>query len=132
MTDLMQLEKLVEMIKVATGPDDALDREVAAALLGVSCPSDEGGNSGGYNLTPRRIKFTSSLNACDTLRERLFPGSEWGVDVSMDKAAAFVSRKEPNAKGDRVVFFRPGKTAPLALLLAIVTAALDKEENHDP
>jgi hypothetical protein len=58
--------ELIERLEKATGADDKLNRDIASAC-GITWSSDEDGNFGGYNIAPRRINFTGSIDAALTL-----------------------------------------------------------------
>jgi hypothetical protein len=53
---------LIERLEKATGPDSNLDREIATAC-GIAWSSDEEGQFGGYDIMPRRVRFTASIDA---------------------------------------------------------------------
>lgn len=72
MTDL---DDLIARLEAATEGSDELDREIATAC-GIAWSPDEDGNFGGYNILPRRCKFSRSLDAALTLVPE---GWEWFI-----------------------------------------------------
>lgn len=66
MTDTAQLERIVERLQRAAGPDRDIDAAICKAC-NIPWSSDEEGNFGGYGIMPRRVKFTSSIDAARTL-----------------------------------------------------------------
>ena len=75
----MTLAALIAKLEAAPEGSDALDREIAT-VCGIEWSPDEDGQFGGYNILPRRCRFTSSLDAALTLVPegwRVFELCEW-------------------------------------------------------
>lgn len=72
-------------------PSDALDRAIAAACK-IRWSSDEDGQFGGYNLLPRRVWFTRSLDAAVTLVPEKWTAWELRSHAARTRYSADLSR----------------------------------------
>lgn len=130
MTDLLAL---ADRVKNLTGPSDAIDREIANAL-GVKWSTDDDGNFGGYNITPRHIRFTASLDAAMTLvpenwrvmRIEDMLLDRWDVDLIE------VHSKRSLPEGGSIFLHEEAKghTGPLALTAACLRARASTDKGE--
>ena len=62
----MTMSELIDVLEKAAEGSEPLDRELAT-LCNAAWSPDEDGQFGGYNILPRRCRFTRSLDAALTL-----------------------------------------------------------------
>lgn len=99
----MNEQDLIERLSNSTGPDRALDAEIAK-VCGVQWSSDEDGNFGGYGIMPRRVRFTESLDSA----------------LSIDPQVAYARLMEALAyAASYFVNFRDSTNAPILRMLPI-------------
>lgn len=126
MTDLSQL---LEKVRTATGPDRAIDRDIAEHIVGTRFRSTKRGREwledshGGVETWVRQATpYTTSLDAIVALIERELPGWWWKAtktgraDMELVGSMPFVS-VGVNAK-----------TPALALCAAFLSALISKEK----
>lgn len=77
----MTLLELADRVEKLSAADRLVDAEIAHEC-GIKWSSDEDGNFGGYMIMPRRVHFTSSLDAAMTL----VPKEMW-AEGSLDSPA---------------------------------------------
>lgn len=107
-----QLDGLIEQVKAATGPDDKLDYAVDEWLW-----RSGGKHHGEMDTLP---PFTASIDAALALVERLLPG--WNYTFNRGHCEL----RHPKHRAKDVQAF--GKTTPLAILAALLSALKDASE----
>lgn len=132
---------LIERVRNATGPDRELDRAIQKALdIGpTSFTQDE------FNHWP--LRFTASVDAALALVERVLPGWRYGVSCHSIRDGLYEdgphAGRPKHADGFRAHVterspLRPmpniadAKTAPIAILVCLLTALLAQEQSKTP
>lgn len=103
--DDTRLTDLIARLAAATGPDPALDQDIAQTL-------------GGGNTAGERPAYTASIDRCFDLLHQVAPGWHWHVGFGVTGLLPYASL----ALGPRR-FEASAATVPLALLNVIVRAA---------
>jgi hypothetical protein len=124
---MSDLERLIERVEKATGPDEALDADILSAL-GWHCRHGNGPWQDPDGVVWRcflndKVPVTSSLDAVVALIEREMQWADWDVSRTVtDEGPRFVAE----VGGETQVWHRP--TAPIALLAAFLRARLAQEK----
>lgn len=115
------LDGLIERVKAATGPDQELEAELFDALIGVDALDAKRWYGGGWEA-----RVTASIDAALALVERCLPG--WGLEIGLPSGRAYGScRLFPgDNRNKELTCFGKGQTAPLAIILALLTAMQDQ------
>lgn len=136
--DLARIEELIGRVEAASGPDRALDRDIAVAtgVLHVDASREEGRqlyrieNDGswtfgglGDNILIRPV--TASVDAALALIERGLPGWSWCIDCD-GCVLARVAPPEIALNGANIIEAE-GKTPALALVLALLKALKERQ-----
>lgn len=149
MADLAALQKRV---REATGPDRELDYDLWAEVdqHGRNCVSEtqhllmpwpEWRNihwkdppRSTYGEPDNHQAYTGLIDAAVALVERVLPGWSWGVDhLAGEPVRAHVGPPLGEGENEYVAQIwneRPGKTPPLALLSALLSALIAQEPGH--
>lgn len=115
MTRLEQLTALRARVIAATGADRELDKDLYCTLVAVRA------------VFPFP-HYTASIDAALALIERVLPGASWGVNTAMEGGfAADVPFQKLKDMQPHPVRHR---TAPLAILAALLSALITKEADH--
>jgi hypothetical protein len=141
------LGELLARVKTATGADRAIDRAIAKHFkiewdYGADWPTiiDDDGEK---TSEPTAYPYTASIDAALALTERMLPGWKWGVSShSFQGGEHYPDGKPKYIDGFRAHVtkrsaLRPmpsiadARTAPLALLAALLSALLNTKENGE-
>ncbi len=76
MSERLDLKAILAAVRGAEAGSEKLDREIARALDDPWSP-DEDGHFGGYDLMPRRVHYTRSIDAAASLIRRKLAGWSW-------------------------------------------------------
>lgn len=132
----MELKELIERVKAATGPDRELDSDLGFTL---------GWYANGYefyawaeadgtfveSVNPK--PFTASIDAALALTQRVLPGWTLARLSQDDHKLWYVELRQGHATSYGRVVIAPstihGLPLPLAIILALLTALDQKEEN---
>jgi hypothetical protein len=130
-----ELSELLERVKAATGPDKILDRDILCVIDGWAYekrardrqpwmygPKGERRDPPGVGVfgAPR---CSASIDAALALTERMLPeANRRGVEQEADGWSAYVSRN--GVKSGHWLVESIGKTAPLAILAALLSALI--------
>lgn len=130
MTELQELQSLLERVEKATGPDRELGVDILIGIGGWSCSedfelSDHEGKVWSRAISPRKrpnpwehMNPALSIDAALALVERVLPGWDWEIELDEHGAAVFL-------RPDRV--HADGETVPLAILAALLKALIAQE-----
>ncbi len=140
-TKEQSLERLIERVKAATGPDRELDCRIAYELdfevEGMAAPFRsycdvhdlKWGDIARHANSPQSIlshnlpRFTASIDAALALVERLLPG--WNYTFSRGHCEL----RHPKHRAKDVQAF--GKTTPLAILAALLSSLKETSNDHE-
>lgn len=129
----MELTELLERVRKAEGPDRELD-------FWLTCLVQNGGRLGQFRSASAWVeaathfgwnspRFTSSIDAAVGLVERILSEANYyGADRDPGGWSAYVSRN--NVPSGHWVFEAEHKTAPLAILAALLQALIAQQEQQ--
>lgn len=131
----MELEQLLERVKVAKGPDRELDADIAAAL-GFKIEWKQAN----YTLEMYPVitwppgrepcpQFTTSIDAALALVERVLPGFQWLIRND-ETRGFFANLHEPHKSPNQGHWSAPcwAATPALAILSALLTALIAQKQ----
>lgn len=130
--DRAKLEALLNRVVKATGPDRELDHLVhdqAVEPIGSRMYNTK--ENGGSFIAADVVapSYTASIDAALALVERVLPGWFWRVGHSTLYAGwATVYREHPNNTTGDGEHFAEAKSAPLAILAALLKALVARDE----
>lgn len=145
--DAAALTDLLERVEKAEGADRELDALICEALFGVEVdrvgsPASWGVWSmeltrpdldGPESVFDRLAPYTGSLDAALALVERCLPDHQWLVRQRHEGAPfgrGYFANVPTGWPGERQHFDAYGRTAPLALLAAMLKALISQETEH--
>jgi hypothetical protein len=105
-----KLEKLMNHMRSASGSDSHLDAEIARSL------------DGSYGNPVSPLPYTSSVDTCINLVERVMPGWHWHVGYGPKGVMPYAALKHGKARYEATA-----ATVPLALLTALLVARSQKK-----
>jgi hypothetical protein len=128
MTDIAALKELLERVEKAEGPGREMDEKTLVALGG----KRKGGDWWiGHSYIGRSAPaYTSSIDACVALIEKVLP--DWCYEISLlGEQLCFAEIWEVGEGGySATVAKGDARTLPLALLAALLSALIAKEEGN--
>lgn len=134
MADRAEVQTLLERVEKATGPDRDLDLDLAVALVpDVVCLRHN--RYTGDNETFTRWEYTASIDAALALVERVLPGfQEIRLQFSLPLGIYCTATiyKDTLTKEAGETFIAPNKSAPLAILAALLRALIAQADANLP